>query len=116
MKSILGKIIIPQNVHIIEPVGYLDMLKLVVNADLVFTDSGGLQKECFFLKKRCVTLRDETEWSETLENNCNILVGSNFQKIIESEKQICGDFNIEEKFGDGKAAEKILSILEGKYK
>ncbi len=110
-KNTLHKTVISDNVKIVDPVGYLDILQLVIKSDLVFTDSGGLQKECFFLKKRCVTLREETEWIETLENNCNILTGADTQKIIEAEKQICGDFIIKEKFGDGKAAELIIEKL-----
>ena len=107
-KKILRNIDIPKNIEIIEPVGYIDILGLVSNSDLVFTDSGGLQKECFFLKKRCITLREETEWIETLENKCNILTGANYEKIIKAEKEVCGEFNIEGKFGNGKAAEIII--------
>ncbi len=111
-KNILKNMVIPNNVIIIDPVGYLEILQLVMKADLVFTDSGGLQKECFFLKKRCVTLREETEWVETLENNCNILTGADYEKIIDAEKQSCGEFVIEEKFGDGKSAEHIVNAIQ----
>ncbi len=100
---------IPKNLIIIDPVGYLDILQLIIKSDLVLTDSGGLQKECFFLEKRCITLRDETEWTETLENNCNILTGSNTDKIIKAEKQECGEFFIEDKFGKGNSAEIIIN-------
>jgi len=110
-KNMIKDIAIPDNVKIIEPVGYLDILKMVIDADLVFTDSGGLQKECFFLKKRCITLREETEWIETLENNCNVLTGADYQKIIEAEKMECGEFRIEDKFGNGKAAEGIINKI-----
>ena len=111
-KNIIKNIAIPENVKIIKPVGYLEILKMVMDADLVFTDSGGLQKECFFLKKRCITLRDETEWIETLENNCNLLTGADFQKIIEAEKLECGEFLIEDKFGNGKSPNLIVNTIK----
>ncbi|MFW5804279.1 MAG: non-hydrolyzing UDP-N-acetylglucosamine 2-epimerase [bacterium] len=108
-KNIIKNIVIPENVKIINPVGYLNILEMVMAADLVFTDSGGLQKECFFLKKRCITLREETEWIETLENNCNVLVGADYQKIINAEKMESGEFEIVNKFGDGNAAKVIIN-------
>lgn len=98
------------NVKIIEPVGYLEMITLLENCYKVLTDSGGLQKEAFFLKKPCITLRDETEWIETLEDNWNFIVGTDRTKILEK-------FNVtkfgEQKnfFGDGNAAEKIIEHL-----
>lgn len=72
----LAGIILPPNVERMEPVSYLAMLTLVRNARRVLTDSGGLQKEAFWLGVPCITLRDETEWVETLENGWNQLVGS----------------------------------------
>lgn len=72
-----------RKITIIEPVGYQDMVNLVARSLLVLTDSGGLQKEAVWLSKPCVTLRDETEWVETLELNRNILVGANTDSIIE---------------------------------
>jgi len=111
LKKVLDQIKVPDNIKIIEPVGYTKMLSLIKNADLVFTDSGGLQKECYFLKKRCVTLREETEWVETLENNCNILVGADYDKIVAAEKLKCGEFDIKTKYGLGNAAEKIIEKI-----
>ncbi len=66
---------------LIEPVGYLEMVWLIDHCDLVITDSGGLQKEAFFFKKACVTLRDETEWVELVDNGFNVLVGADKEKI-----------------------------------
>ncbi|MEA3296214.1 MAG: UDP-N-acetylglucosamine 2-epimerase (non-hydrolyzing), partial [Patescibacteria group bacterium] len=108
-RKILKEMTIPKNLIIIDPISYLDILQLIMKSDLIFTDSGGLQKECFFLKKRCVTLREETEWIETLENKCNILTGANTDKIVKAEKSECGDFFIEDKFGKGNSAEMIIN-------
>lgn len=64
------------NLTIIDPVGYLNMVWLISNCSLVMTDSGGLQKEAYFFKKPCVTLRDETEWIELVQASANVLVGA----------------------------------------
>ena len=83
-KSKLANIRIANNIHIIEPVSYLQMLSLTKNAVKVLTDSGGLQKEAFWLNTPCITLRTETEWVETLENNWNCIVGTNKKQILEA--------------------------------
>ena len=98
------------NVKIIDPVGYLEMISLLDNCYKVLTDSGGLQKEAFFLKKPCLTLREETEWIETLDDNWNFIVGTDRAKI--QEKIGISQFgNQKDSFGDGKAAEKIVDYL-----
>jgi UDP-GlcNAc3NAcA epimerase len=98
----------------IEPVGYFDILELLKNASLVMTDSGGMQKEAYFFKKYCITLRDETEWVELVENKVNTLVGADTDKIISNFKNFTDKpFPlVESLYGDGHSAEKILSILE----
>jgi UDP-N-acetylglucosamine 2-epimerase len=68
----------------IQPVSYLEMLLLEGRARFILTDSGGVQKEAYFLKVPCITLRDETEWQETLENDCNVLTGCSEQKILQA--------------------------------
>jgi UDP-GlcNAc3NAcA epimerase len=109
-KNILDEVSFRSNVKIINPVGYLEIVSLLSNCIKVFTDSGGLQKEAFFLKKPCITLRDETEWIETLEGNWNFTVGADKQKIL--DKVHLNDFGPQnDHFGDGKAAEKIIDIL-----
>ncbi|PUA27593.1 MAG: UDP-N-acetylglucosamine 2-epimerase (non-hydrolyzing) [Cellvibrio sp. 79] len=70
------------NLTIVDPLGYLNMVWLLDHCSLVMTDSGGLQKEAFFFKKPCITLRDETEWVELVEMGANVLVGANKDKII----------------------------------
>lgn len=67
---------------VIPPVSYADMLLLEKRARLILTDSGGVQKEAYFVRVPCVTLRDETEWTETLANGCNVLAGADAERII----------------------------------
>jgi UDP-GlcNAc3NAcA epimerase len=100
-------------VQTIEPVGYLDMIQLEVNANIVFTDSGGVQKEAYFAGVPCVTLRDETEWVETVEAGVNFLAGADTEAIIEAyEKALAVDVQLADGlYGDGHAAEKIVESL-----
>ncbi|GLR64388.1 non-hydrolyzing UDP-N-acetylglucosamine 2-epimerase [Marinospirillum insulare] len=101
------------DVHLIEPVGYLEMLWLLQRTGLVLTDSGGVQKEAFFFGKACVTMRDQTEWLELIEGGFNELVDANTNKIIEATKRNLGrtvkDEN--ELYGGGKAAQRIAEVL-----
>ncbi|MFC4544948.1 non-hydrolyzing UDP-N-acetylglucosamine 2-epimerase [Paenactinomyces guangxiensis] len=100
------------NVRLIEPVGYLDMLQLEVNANKILTDSGGVQKEAFFAGIPCITMRDETEWTETVSLGTNILVGADQSRILEAVHQFNVDFSsVEPVFGDGDAARQIVERL-----
>ena len=100
-----------QNIRIVDPVGYLEMIWLIDNCNLVMTDSGGLQKEAYFFNKQCITLRDETEWIELVELGSNILVGSNKKKILNTynaqkkSKKLKKGLNL---YGNGKASIKIV--------
>ena len=81
-REVLDHIAVPENVEITPPVGYLTMLTLTSNAHRVLTDSGGLQKEAYWLGVPCIILREETEYPETLENNWSICAGANQESII----------------------------------
>jgi UDP-N-acetylglucosamine 2-epimerase (non-hydrolysing) len=98
------------NIIPIDPLPYLEMIALVSRAAAVFTDSGGLQKEAFVLKVPCVTLREETEWIETLEDGWNVLAGSNPQKIAEASRRITPSRQ-GKPYGEGNAAERIADAL-----
>ncbi len=103
------------NLTIIEPVGYLEMIWLIDNCSLVMTDSGGLQKEAFFFNKPCITLRDETEWVELVELGVNILVGANKEKILNAYKTVSklqiNNHKSLNLYGGGKASENIVKDL-----
>src|SRR5258706_6588367 len=99
------------NVLLIEPVGYYDMLVLEENARIIATDSGGVQREAYFLSKPCLTLREETEWTETVRVGWNKLVGVNEEKILSEWKNFMPPVEQPPIFGDGTAGEKIANIL-----
>jgi UDP-N-acetylglucosamine 2-epimerase len=101
------------NIRILQPVGYLLMLYLTAQAYMVVTDSGGLQKEAYFLKTPCTTLRDQTEWVETLENGWNVLSPIDEQTIIQHVQRelTCFQHPQPPLFGDGQAANKISQVI-----
>ncbi len=102
-------------VKIVKPLGYVDMLALVDGAAALITDSGGLQKEAYILKTPCITIRSETEWVETVQSGWNRLCAADMASILAAVESACAarpaahpDY-----YGDGHAAERIVTALEG---
>ena len=100
---------------LIEPVGYLDMLMLESNAKKILTDSGGVQKEAYFLGVPCITMRDTTEWVELVECGWNILVAADKEKIISAVKTFSPSGEREEFYGKGDAPEQITHVLKNDF-
>jgi UDP-N-acetylglucosamine 2-epimerase len=107
-----AQISIPDNIIMIDPVGYLDMLVLEQKARIILTDSGGVQKEAYFFEVPCLTLRTETEWVETLINGWNILVDINPAEIINVLKSYTTPQDPPQPvFGSGNSATLIVAAL-----
>lgn len=104
----------PRHITLIDPVGYLQMLWLLQHCGLVVTDSGGVQKEAFFMGKACITLRDQTEWIELLELGVNQLVGADPEKIIDAIQRNLGRTVHDEGalYGGGQAAGRVVASLK----
>ena len=108
-----------QHMKLIQPVGYHETLQLITNAKLVLTDSGGMQKEAFWLHTPCITLRENTEWTETVRLKANYLTGSNTEKILRTiDRVVRGEKMVRKKleklpnpFGDGNASQKIVDAI-----
>lgn len=107
-----------RNLKMIDPIGYLDFMRLVTDAKIVLTDSGGLQKEAYFLGIPCITMRDETEWPETLADGANVVAGSESATILAAlevglsrsddwKRTACNNAIAE--FGNGEAANRIVA-------
>ena len=103
------------DLKVIEPISYLDMICLEKNAKVICTDSGGMQKEAYFFKVPCITIRSETEWEETLESGWNRLVEAEPGRIQTCMEDVISDSWDTKpqmrQFGDGKAAEKIYRVI-----
>ena len=109
-----AQLALPESAQVIEPVGYLDMLALLDRCALVITDSGGLQKEAFYLGRPCVTARNETEWTETVELGWNRLVGADpaaMQSASQGFLAATPSQSREGVYGDGRAGDRIAGVL-----
>lgn len=113
-KKVVESLSLQLNMLIIEPVGYLEMIWLLKNCDAVVTDSGGVQKEAFFFKKPCITMRDQTEWVELVQAGVNVLVGADTDKIVESTIEVLSkEINDPtEMYGGGHASQNIVDVLQ----
>jgi UDP-GlcNAc3NAcA epimerase len=106
---------ITHEVRVLDPVGYFDMLELIKHSRMILTDSGGLQKEAFFFAKPCLTLREETEWLELVDNGFNRLVGADTEAIVagfRATRHIRLDFS-KNLYGCGNASKAIVSAFLG---
>jgi UDP-GlcNAc3NAcA epimerase len=111
-RKLIGSVVkAPSNLVITEPAGYLDMISMMLHAEKILTDSGGLQKEAYFLGKPCITLRTETEWLETLHGGWNTVTGTDPDGILSAVYLPPPSEDRKNAFGNGHAAEKIARIL-----
>jgi UDP-N-acetylglucosamine 2-epimerase (non-hydrolysing) len=119
-KIIASKIVSLKDIIITRPLSYIDMMGLLKEAKFIMTDSGGLQKEAFWLKVPCITLRDRTEWIETVKSGSNIISKPKKKSIASSISNLLSNYNrIKENiiftknpYGDGKASKKIIKVIE----
>ncbi|EHQ92005.1 non-hydrolyzing UDP-N-acetylglucosamine 2-epimerase [Desulfosporosinus youngiae] len=108
----LGLTSLLERVKVLEPVGYLDMIALEANTLKLVTDSGGVQKEAYFAGVPCITMRDETEWVETVEVGWNCLTGADEEKILEAVERFAPPEHRPTIFGEGKAAEQFVEMMD----
>ena len=114
--SLYKKLKESKNIKILEPVGYLDMILLEKNAKKIITDSGGVQKEAYFFKVPCITLRDSTEWPETLGGGWNRLVGTDWKNITAETRSHRAPSAYRSHYGNGTTSTQIAAIIKGALK
>ncbi len=100
-----------ENIRCIDPLGYIDMLHLMKHAKKILTDSGGIQKEAYVLGIPCITMRENTEWIETLAGGWNVLVGADRQKILAAMTTDIHNGTDNTVFGKGDAAVRIARVI-----
>lgn len=96
---------------LVDPIGYVDFVMLQSGAEMIVTDSGGIQKEAFFLQTPCITLREETEWTETVKEGANVLVGADRKKLHDALVNQEFPEKMGTPYGDGHASERIADLL-----
>ena len=106
-----NKIKIPKNIVLAKPISYLDTICAVKESLFVVTDSGGVQKEAYFLGKKCFVLREETEWHELIKAKAAKLIGNDLSKIKKSRKFINSKILKINEFGNGKSTIKIAKLI-----
>lgn len=99
-------------VRLIDPVGYREMVALERHARVIVTDSGGVQKEAYWLGVPCVTVRDETEWTETVANGWNVLTGARTEAIVNAVRRAAAPSARPPLYGEGRAAANIVKVLQ----
>jgi UDP-GlcNAc3NAcA epimerase len=112
LESLNGIAAQSSNLRFIEPVGYLDMVRLEQAARMILTDSGGIQKEAYWVGVPCVTLRDETEWVETVEAGWNTLAGAHTSGILQAVGNFQPPAERPHLYGDGRAAERCIALMK----
>lgn len=112
--GLLGKVTSSKNVKVIPPLGYFDMLQLQHNAAFILTDSGGVQKEAYYAGTPCLTLRNETEWVETVEAGWNRLLPIDEGQIVRAASAVSRPADRPNLYGDGRAAERIVCSLSAR--
>ncbi|EJG06776.1 UDP-N-acetylglucosamine 2-epimerase [Methanofollis liminatans DSM 4140] len=100
-----------RRIGLIPPVGYLEMLALESGAKTILTDSGGVQKEAYVLGVPCITMRETTEWVETVEDGWNVLVGSDYDAIVRAARTFAPERERSDVFGKGEAARAIAAVI-----
>ncbi len=114
MKNHLASMKLHDNILILDPLGYFDMIELIGQSKLVMTDSGGLQKEAYFFNKFCVTIRDQTEWVELVHHGFNALVGADSNRIFDAFQNFDGKKfdKFVQLYGNGTASLSMVKAIE----
>jgi len=112
-EELLGELELSDEIILLPPASFLEMIDLEKDAKMIITDSGGIQKEAFFFKKPCIVLRNETEWVELVENGNTVLTGPNKEKILAAYTELkqIDNFTYPDFYGNGNAAEFICSEI-----
>jgi UDP-N-acetylglucosamine 2-epimerase len=111
MRDRVARLALPAGLHLVDPLGYLDMIALLTGAAVLVTDSGGLQKEAYWAGVPCVTMRDSTEWTETVDEGWNRLVDADTAALVEAVEARSRGVGERIAYGDGTAAQQIVTIL-----